>query len=391
MVSPHFGVGNVVVGNNITARARALAWYMEKGLCGYQTITDGCAFDVNNVLQPGKVRVNGESVVGLYRGDAIRNQDVTLKPLGRYDSYELTLDDGKPGIIINSGKSQLIAPGERALEWINHRAMMHLQSLFPKVDVLHAVSTDVYGNERIGQFSFEAKGLYDSGVFHGSGNYLFCLGGKVVVTKMRSYSKQGVDVVLDENLKLSYSVYKPSTIFLTGLLENCHAVARQSVFLKTRILKVGDFSQHYARRYQGSKVYPGMTLKNASLLREYSLTQFTYRDIEQYRGWESESNRLRKRYGQSYEMYFLNSDGTVNYQLMLQALDDKVATGMHGFWDGLDKRSGHGYRKQSAHPALEILDATRAKLCEYYGYRHSYLEDDETVSDFDTVFDDENG
>jgi hypothetical protein len=32
MVSPYFDIGNVVVGNNIIARARAMAWYMEKGL-----------------------------------------------------------------------------------------------------------------------------------------------------------------------------------------------------------------------------------------------------------------------------------------------------------------------------------------------------------------------
>ncbi|NEO30904.1 MAG: hypothetical protein F6K36_10830 [Symploca sp. SIO3C6] len=51
MVSPFFDIGNVVVGNNITARARAMAWYMEKGLNGFQTITDGCAFEVNRVIR----------------------------------------------------------------------------------------------------------------------------------------------------------------------------------------------------------------------------------------------------------------------------------------------------------------------------------------------------
>ncbi|NES80868.1 MAG: hypothetical protein F6K10_05395 [Moorea sp. SIO2B7] len=50
MVSPFFDIGNVIVGNNITARARAMAWYMEKGLNGYQTITDGCIFDPNRII-----------------------------------------------------------------------------------------------------------------------------------------------------------------------------------------------------------------------------------------------------------------------------------------------------------------------------------------------------
>lgn len=389
MVSPYFAVGNVVVGNNITARARSLAWYMEKGLHGWQTITDGCAFDVNAVLHPAKVRVNGESVVELHRGQPFAKQDLALKPLGLYDSVKLNLDeDGKPGITINSGKSQVVSDSEPALDWVNKIAMEHLQSLFPKVDVLHAPATDIHGNKRIGQFSFEAKGIYECGVFHGSGNYQFYLGDKAIVTKMRSYSKRPQEIVSNNCLTVSDESFYPATTFLSSLLDNCHAVVRQPVFLKPSILKIGDFSRHHANRYDGSKVFPGMTIKTASLLREYSLSQFTYQDFDQYRGWEQESNRLRKRYGQSYEMYFLNTDGTLNYQLMLRTLDDKVAAGMNGFWDGLDKRSAHGYRCQSNHPALETLDETRLKLAEYYGYRQAYESDDEFVSDVDTVYDD---
>lgn len=89
-------------------------------------------------------------------------------------------------------------------------------------------------------------------------------------------------------------------------------------------------------------------------------------------------------------MYFLNSEGTLNYQLMLRALDDKVAAGMKGFWDGLDKRSAHGYRKQTAHPAIDILVATKGKLGEYYGYRYAWSDTDEIVSGIDTKSSDEN-
>ncbi|MEO0968266.1 MAG: hypothetical protein AAFX80_07980, partial [Cyanobacteria bacterium J06639_18] len=52
MVSKYFMTSNPVVGNNITARARCLAWFMEKGLHGWQSITDGCAFELNGVLYP---------------------------------------------------------------------------------------------------------------------------------------------------------------------------------------------------------------------------------------------------------------------------------------------------------------------------------------------------
>jgi hypothetical protein len=40
---------------------------MEKGLHGFQTITDGCAFDLNKVLFPREgQRITGENTVKLY-------------------------------------------------------------------------------------------------------------------------------------------------------------------------------------------------------------------------------------------------------------------------------------------------------------------------------------
>jgi hypothetical protein len=54
IVSPYFNIGNTIVGNNITARARSMAWYMEKSFNGYQTIAQGCCFNLNNVVKGDK-------------------------------------------------------------------------------------------------------------------------------------------------------------------------------------------------------------------------------------------------------------------------------------------------------------------------------------------------
>jgi hypothetical protein len=385
MVSPFFTVGNVVVGNNITARARSLAWYMEKGFHGWEAITDGCQFDLNKVLYPGRDRIHGENVVRLYRNEAIAKQHLSLGPLGGADFFEVIYNSkNELSLAIKKEGSTEILDAKAAEKWLNTTTMQHLQALFPNVDVLHAITTDINGNQRIGQFSFEVKGLYDGAVFHGSGNYLFTRNREYIEPKMRSYSKRPQETINSGSLEVSDSNFYPAMKFLTSLFENPNAVERQPVYLKERILKIGDFSRHYANRYQGSKGFPGMTVKMASLLREFSLTQFTYRDIEQFLGWEKESERLRKRYGQSYEMYFINSDGTLNYQLMLQAIDDKISTGMNGFWDGRDKRSEHGYRLQKEHPANQTLNAAKEKLAVYYDYRPVYQIDDETVSWSDT-------
>lgn len=58
-------VSNVIVGNNITARARCLAWCMAKGFHSAMSITDGGVFDINNVLFYRKKSLN--LLEGLHR------------------------------------------------------------------------------------------------------------------------------------------------------------------------------------------------------------------------------------------------------------------------------------------------------------------------------------
>lgn len=50
--SQYMTVSNLVVANNITASARSLMWYLEKSCHGFQTVTDGCAIDLNQVVYP---------------------------------------------------------------------------------------------------------------------------------------------------------------------------------------------------------------------------------------------------------------------------------------------------------------------------------------------------
>lgn len=58
-------VSSVVIGNNITARARCLSWCMAKGFHSVMSITDGGVFDVNNVLFYKKKSLN--LLEGLHR------------------------------------------------------------------------------------------------------------------------------------------------------------------------------------------------------------------------------------------------------------------------------------------------------------------------------------
>jgi hypothetical protein len=377
-VSQFFKISNVCVGNNITARARALAWYMEKGLYGFQTITDGCAFDLNNVLYSKNERkVTGESTVNLYAKNEGRNNP--KEPLGDVDYIELTpikvfneqkqKDELKGCIVLYHGGQSTFLSLKETQKWLDTKVAEHLRNLFPNVDVLHQLTKDVYGNERIGQFEFEAKGIYNSAAFHGTANYVLSIETQNKV-RMRSYTAKehtSFELAADD-LQVLREDYHPSNEFLAMLQENPQRVKRSEVYINTKILKIRDWRRNYTS-WQYSEAFPGCTVENAALLRELSLSQFTFQTHEQYKAWSKEADTLRRRYGQSYEMFFVNEEGYLDYQRLVNEVDAAIRTGKMSFLDGLDKRKAHMYRNYQAHPQLAALEVAQSQLGERYGYK----------------------
>lgn len=368
MVSPFFKVGNVVVGNNITARARALAWYMEKGLFGWQSITDGCVFDVNRVVYPSEGRrITGENTVDLYTSKS-GDKDIHLLPLiddklsvtDKSGQFILRDADGQPALSLVTGDNQIDMSPSDSLNWINKAAYAHLRQLFPGIDILHAPTKDVYDNERIGQFEFEAKGFFDSATFHGTANYSLQWNGTDKIA-MRSYSKHPHPIlVMNDVIETVDESGMPASTFLLQL-RNPESVTRAKVYVKSRILKIGDYRCNHAK-WKETEIVPGMNIESAALLREFSLSQFTYESLEQYQAWKGEYEKLLRRYGQSYESLFLNPDGTLNYQKMVETIDGLIRTGKNGYFDGVDKRAVNASRNQLPHEHLKCLQAVTEEL-----------------------------
>lgn len=379
MVSPFFKVGNVVVGNNITARARALAWCMEKGLHGWQSITDGCVFDINRVLYPRyNKRITGELVVGLYANKELNH--FQLAPLvTQSELLEETIDkeseiikvDDKPALIVHDDiPAGVHLNPERAMEWVNDSAMRHLQFLFPNLDVLHAHTKDVYGGSRRGQFEFEAKGFYTSASFHGSANYSLTWNGQTKIA-MRSYTKKSHKQATLENDELVLADdYKPSEEFLLGLYRP-HKLKRPKVYIKTRILKVNDYRNNY-QKWKNTDAYPGCSVEESGILHEFSLSQFTFKTYNQFKSWKQEQERYLRKYGQSYEMFFISEDGTLDFQRMVETVDRIIRDGHKSFFKGCDKREKNTYRRYKYHNQSECLSRVK-KLLElrYHGYEFS--------------------
>jgi hypothetical protein len=377
VVSQFFKISNVCVGNNITARARALAWYMEKGLHGFQTITDGCAFDLNKVLHAKNSRkATGENTVSLYANKDVKNYP--RQPLGGADYIDLVpvkvcneqkqKDEWKGCLVLYEGdKSTLLSP-KQTQKWLDQKVAEHLRDLFPNVDVLHQPTKDVYGNQRIGQFEFEAKGVYTNAGFHGTANYVLSIENQDKV-RMRSYTPRehtSFELAADD-LQVLREDYHPSNEFLAMLQDNPEQVQRSKVYINSRILKIRDWRRNYTS-WQYSQAFPGCTVENAALLRELSLSQFTFQTHEQYKAWSKESDNLRRRYGQSYEMFFVDDEEYLDYQRLVNEVDAAIRAGKMSFLDGVDKRKLSFYRNYKPHPQLPALETAQLRLGERYGY-----------------------
>jgi hypothetical protein len=372
-VSKYFKTSNTVVGNNITARARALAWYMEKGLYTHNSITDGGAFNINRVAysKPGR-RLNENNTVLTNRKTSkeLDKNHLRYAPIGGYERIDWV--ENSTDIRFVKGSEVVTMKGPQAKEFIDTLIPQHLREQFPGIDVLSAETTDIKGNLRVGQFGFETKGLVKQSAYHGQSNYIFRGGfhelykGDAEFIAMRSYRKNE-GVVRD---------------FLSQLLEHPGEINRQSPFEKTQIIKVGDYKQRYNSFYSNHNFIPGDTLFTCGLLRELSLSQFTFKNRLQRETWEKHIIRLKEKNGQSLEMYFETLEGKLKYQNMVETVDLAIAQGVSNFKEFIDK---HRNKAQTEHPSFIDYQALKQKLAQYGIMNHSLEDDNDEWGDLEPV------
>lgn len=371
MVSKFFTTSNTVCGNNITARARALAWYMEKGFHGWQSITDGCGFELNAVTYYGRDKVNGETV-NLHRSDSqLVRRKIQRKPLANANQilcewvdYE---DKGKsiytPRLIVDGVEYE----GYQAMEWLDIKAMLHLQELFPNVAVLHAHSTAIKVNvkgenvevnfeDRKGQFSFETKDIYHSASFHGSANYLF-INPNGSHIKARGYETKREHLSIENETELLESPRygkdkNPAKDLMNQILTNPSNIKRQVPAVKMGILKVGDY-KNLTDKYDEIGLEPGDSILKVGLMQEFSLSQFTFQTYEQYASWKKQIDFYKLRKKQSLESFFIKPDKTLNFETMVLKVDKMIAKGVLKPISYLDKNNHRQRDIAIDHPHLE--------------------------------------
>ena len=356
MVSPFFAIGNVVVGNNITARARAMAWYMEKSLNGFQTITDGCAFELDRVVyQQNKRKITAELLVELYTPE--KSKRLEFKSLFQNTDIELgTLNkDGK--ITVVGKRSEEIITGKELEELVAAQVAEHIKKTFPNVSVVK-------------KFNFEIKSFSTAAAFHGSANYKFWKGDNKVTTKMRSYrdNECEAETMNGDELQSLTDHYLPSEEFLEELRHTPFNVSRAKTYLFRKILKPSEYKKNYQSSWKNSQAFPGCTVESARLLRECSLSQFTFQTYDQLKTWEREQKYLISKYGQSYETFFINDDGTINFKQMIDSIDAAIRSGARNLKSTIKSNEWRNHARQyEEHPEYQCLVMVRNNLDIRYG------------------------
>lgn len=144
------GISNVVVGNNITARVRTLAWCMEKALYTQMSITDGGVHDLNKAIE---YKYKSSQIFSdVYRGVSTqerRDLNFRFVPVLGYEIDQLT---AKSEVITDNNENGSIN--------INQINWDFCKKTFPDLDIF---SQD--------QFYFEMKSVHSSLVKHSKVDY----------------------------------------------------------------------------------------------------------------------------------------------------------------------------------------------------------------------------
>ena len=347
-MSKYFLQANPIVGNNITSRGRVACYVAEKIFKGFESITDGLACDVNTVIYPYRCNtINFEELIDLENmtnEELMSNQRLTLKPLGNYKKIEVYKDSEdikriKFHQINDNIKDLSYEEGKKILE---NLALNHIKTLFPKLTMFNGTYKKMFVKDKGNKtpkvtykntdcnLSFEIKDIYNGIATHGTANYLLYTDfpeSSDAELKMRSYESKRHHyrgVVDDLGFITTEKMDKlPPNSFFYNTIDKPYSVKRSEPFIKEGILKINDYLK-CKEKFDKKGLLPGDSYLKIGLLKELSLSQFKFKTLAQYKEWNRYNESLKLKCGQGLEMFFVNSEGNLNYEEMLITLDDLI-------------------------------------------------------------------
>jgi hypothetical protein len=342
-VSQYFITSNVVLAANITSMCRIGMWYVEKAVNIHQTITDGGIFDLNKVPHLIYKTMDTKCLVRAYQFT-----DKELANYKKWNTRPITCNGNR--ITFTQDKGWLLDDTyyktdevDKLYADINQITMQHVQKIFPHNSLLNdtykhvkiSSNGEIEHIEKKGLFEFEVKALTCEASFHGAANYYYHdINKNEDKLKMRGYEtkKSTVAYSLNENNELvSNEHYYKTThaveMFLKNIKDNPQAVTILPPFIKPIMLKVNQHKQQYKKTFQYSKLFPGDEYYELVTLPIFTM-RFKFKTLKQKQNWVRYYTSLKNRFGGlSFEIFFMNEDGTCNYQKMLKYIDKLISKG----------------------------------------------------------------
>ncbi len=404
-VSRHFDNSNIVLGANITAMARCGMWLTEKSLNIFQTITDGGVFDLNEVNHSIRNKIDTSIFVRAYKLNSRhlnRYKKWSTKPITEnskkityhenngwliddlyygcdrkllieineeYNNYFKSFGENDERTINKKNELNLLEEKIKSLySKINQLVIKHIRKTFPNNDLFNGIfkkiKVDKNGiairdnnnqyifEETIGVFNFEVKNLCNDISFHGSADYLYTNIKNENVIKMRGYDvKPNVVSWTLENDNLVnnteyYNQIPPINRFMLDLKERPENVEIPTPFTKSTILKTAQFAKEHNKTWKYSNIKCGDDFIELVKIPIFTL-RFKFQSEKQEKSWNRYMNKLKRRSeGLSFEIFYMNEDGTVNYQKMMREIDLYISSGIINPKNIYDK-SNHLFRNMN--------------------------------------------
>ena len=357
-VSKCFAMSNIVFANNITGAVRCCIYYAEKALNLIQTITDGGIFDVNKVPHPVYKKLDSLAFVRGYQissRELANNNKWTLKPISR----------NKKPIVYNKETKLWLVDDEYYDEEgykkiIAKLALEHIQKCFPNNNLMNKevrqLKTDEEGfvitkedgtrpeyTTSKGNFSFEVKDFLREASFTGQSNYNYVNYKGESKTINRSYEtkkdsegyllkahtaffldEEGL-LIFDENF---YKKESPSEIVFEALKKDPSKVPLMPPFAISIIIKTKDWVQSYNKTYKYTNLNSGDTSYKLVIKQLFEISRFKFRTNKQYSSWQRATDRLKNKYGLTFELFFINDNGTCNVEMMNDVIDHMITQGV---------------------------------------------------------------
>jgi hypothetical protein len=370
----------VVVGNNITAAVRRGAWCLEKACNGHQSITDGGIFPLNRVLHNRLDRQNFSPKVLFktyqYTGSQIHHLQAVLNPLL----------ENKCDFIYEEEKIKLVI-GDTIREFsqseINQKTLEHLQSIFPKEPLFNKTTKEMIVTksnqntpiiqwvDKKGVLKFEMKTPVIKTSLHGTANYCLYTPENKNVLKMRSYTgKQHYGFSLENDQLVHTDIYQKITVsefFHNQLLNNSHDLALPPPYLIEKLLKPKDYSNNSGKwtNKEIDKGFPSWSVLKVGLLRPCTLSQFQFRTALQWEAWQKAAEKLKRKHGYSFELFFIKDNGLLDYTAMIYHLDNLISTGVT---NPIKTLTGYWHKPVKTHDNFIALNLLKEKVRLYQNF-----------------------